>query len=130
MAILEDLEIGVTRGNVQYFKQGTFWYLNEYLIRSYLPDINEWELLFKPNSCYSIFTESIVYLLLLRRIDSGRISRLSTSHAASSPFPSVVKIKLQEVKSVDPGPTFSLAVKNAFFPSKAYFPLSIICTAT
>lgn len=51
---------------------------------------------------------------------------LSIIHAASSPDPSLVKIKLHEVKSSGPEPTRNLAVKKAFWPSKEYLPLSII----
>jgi hypothetical protein len=67
-----------------------------------------------------------VYFLLRRRMDSGRIKILSTNQQASSPTPSLVKIKLHEVKSLGPGPMRNLAVKKPFFPSKEYFPLSII----
>jgi hypothetical protein len=58
------------------------------------------------------------YRLRRRRIDSGRIKILSTIQAASSPTPSLVKIKLQETKSSGCGPVCNRAVKKPFLPSK------------
>jgi len=71
-------------------------------------------------------TDRSIYLLLRRRIDSGRIKILSTNQQASSPIPSLVKIKLADVTSRGPGPVRNLAVKNPFLPSNEYFPLSMV----
>lgn len=50
---------------------------------------------------------------------------LSMSQQASSPTPSLLKMKLHDVKSNGPGPIRKRAVKKPFFPSNEYFPLSI-----
>ena len=68
-----------------------------------------------------------VYFRLRRRIDWGRMRRLSMSQTESSPSPTALKIKLTEIESPAAWPVFNRAVKKPFFPSKEYSPFSIVC---